>query len=73
MIKEITAKYDAEKIEKKVTQFWEESDAYLRTRERRKTGKKFFLLTAPHTLPDTFIWGQPGTRSSKIPFFAITP
>lgn len=47
MIKEITAKYDAEKIEKKVTQFWEDSDAYLRTRERRKTGKKFFFVDGP--------------------------
>jgi isoleucyl-tRNA synthetase len=47
MIKEITAKYDAEKIEKKVTQFWEDSDAYLKTRERRKTGKKLFFVDGP--------------------------
>ena len=47
MIKEITAKYDAEKIEKKVTQFWEDSDAYLKTRERRKTGKRLFFVDGP--------------------------
>ena len=73
MIKEITAKYDAEQIEKKVTQFWEDSDAYRKTREHRKTGKRLFLLTDPRIRPDTFIWGLPGTRSSKIPFSAITP
>lgn len=43
MIKEITAKYNAEQIEKKVTQFWEDSDAYRKTREHRKTGKRLFF------------------------------
>lgn len=47
MIKEITAKYNAEKIEKKVTQFWEDSDAYHKTRERRKSGKRLFFVDGP--------------------------
>ncbi len=47
MIKEITAKYDAEKIEKEVTQFWEDSDAYRKTREHRKTGKRLFFVDGP--------------------------
>jgi isoleucyl-tRNA synthetase len=47
MIKEITAKYDAGQIEKKVTQFWKESDAYQKTREHRKTGKKLFFVDGP--------------------------
>ncbi len=47
MIKEITAKYNAEKIEKKVTQFWDDSDAYLKTRERRKSGKRLFFVDGP--------------------------
>jgi isoleucyl-tRNA synthetase len=47
MIKEITAKYDAEQIEKKVTQFWEDSDAYRKTREHRKTGKRLFFVDGP--------------------------
>ncbi|MDD3041406.1 MAG: isoleucine--tRNA ligase [Methanosarcinaceae archaeon] len=47
MIKEITAKYEAEQIEQKVTQFWDETDAYRRTRERRKTGKKLFFVDGP--------------------------
>ncbi|ALK05944.1 MAG: isoleucyl-tRNA synthetase [Methanosarcina sp. 795] len=47
MIKEITAKYNAEQIEKKVTQLWEDSEAYQKTREHRKTGKKLFLVDGP--------------------------
>ncbi|MGA9189013.1 MAG: isoleucine--tRNA ligase [Methanosarcina sp.] len=47
MIKEITAKYDAEQIEKKVTEFWEDSDAYRKTREHRKTGKRLFFVDGP--------------------------
>lgn len=47
MIKEITAKYNAEEIEQKVTQFWDESDAYRKTREHRKTGKKLFFVDGP--------------------------
>jgi isoleucyl-tRNA synthetase len=47
MIKEIIAKYDAERIETKVMQFWEDSDAYLKTRELRKTGRKFFFVDGP--------------------------
>ena len=47
MIKEITAKYNAEQIEKKVTQLWEDSEAYQKTREHRKTGKKLFFVDGP--------------------------
>ena len=47
MIKEIIAKYDAGRIEKKVMQFWEDSDAYLKTRELRKIGRKFFFVDGP--------------------------
>jgi isoleucyl-tRNA synthetase len=47
MIKEITAKYNAEQIEKKVTQLWEDSDAYRKTRENRKTGKRLFFVDGP--------------------------
>lgn len=47
MIKEITAKYDADKIENEVTQFWEDSDAYRKTREHRKTGKRLFFVDGP--------------------------
>ncbi len=47
MIKEITAKYNAEKIETKVTQFWEDNDAYRKTREHRKTGKRLFFVDGP--------------------------
>lgn len=47
MIKEITAKYNAEQIEKRVTQLWEDSDAYRKTRENRKTGKRLFFVDGP--------------------------
>ena len=47
MIKEIISKYDAGRIEKKVMQFWEDSDAYLKTRELRKIGRKFFFVDEP--------------------------
>jgi isoleucyl-tRNA synthetase len=47
MIKEITAKYNAEQIEKKVTQLWEDNDAYRKTRENRKTGKRLFFVDGP--------------------------
>ncbi len=47
MIKEITAKYNAGQIEQKVTQFWEDSDAYRKTREHRKPGKKLFFVDGP--------------------------
>ncbi|HEY3361830.1 MAG TPA: isoleucine--tRNA ligase [Methanosarcina sp.] len=47
MIKEITAKYNAENIEKKVTQLWEDNDAYRKTRENRKTGKRLFFVDGP--------------------------
>ncbi len=47
MIKEIISKYDAGRIEKKVMQFWEDSDAYLKTRELRKIGRKFFFVDGP--------------------------
>ena len=47
MIKEITARYDANEMEKKVMQLWKESDAYRKTREHRKTGKKLFFVDGP--------------------------
>jgi isoleucyl-tRNA synthetase len=47
MIKEIISKYDAGRIEKKVMQFWKDSDAYLKTRELRKIGRKFFFVDGP--------------------------
>ncbi|MCQ1536857.1 isoleucine--tRNA ligase [Methanosarcina sp. KYL-1] len=47
MIKEITAKYDADQIEQKVMQLWDESDAYRKTREHRKTGKRLFFVDGP--------------------------
>ena len=43
MIKEITAKYDAEQIEKKVTQFWEDSDAYRQNPGAPQNRKKAFF------------------------------
>ncbi|HII93309.1 MAG TPA: isoleucine--tRNA ligase [Methanosarcina sp.] len=47
MIKEITAKYNAEQIEKKITELWKDSDAYRKTREHRKTGKRLFFVDGP--------------------------
>jgi len=73
MIKEITAKYNAEQIEKKITQLWKDSDAYRKTREHRKTGKRLFFVDGPRIRPDISTWELPGIRSLKIPFFAITP
>ncbi|WNY24993.1 isoleucine--tRNA ligase [Methanolapillus millepedarum] len=47
MLQEISDKYDTEKIEQEVHQFWRENDAYLKTRESRRLGKKFFFVDGP--------------------------
>ncbi|WNY27163.1 isoleucine--tRNA ligase [Methanolapillus ohkumae] len=47
MFQEISDKYDTGKIEQEINQFWRENDAYLKTREGRKAGKKFFFVDGP--------------------------
>jgi len=46
-LQEITSKYNPNEIEKKTHAFWEETDAYSKVREHRKTGKKFFFVDGP--------------------------
>ncbi|MBN2488561.1 MAG: class I tRNA ligase family protein, partial [Methanosarcinaceae archaeon] len=46
-LQEITSKYNANEIEKKIQAFWEETDAYAKVREHRKGGKKFFFVDGP--------------------------
>ncbi len=46
-LQEITSKYNANEIEKKIQAFWEETNAYAKVREYRKGGKKFFFVDGP--------------------------
>ena len=47
MIEEITNKYDPVKLESKIHDLWEKTDAYSKVRERRKGGKRFFFVDGP--------------------------
>ncbi|MDY0267117.1 MAG: isoleucine--tRNA ligase [Methanimicrococcus sp.] len=47
MLQEIPEKYDTKKVEEQVNRFWNENDAYRKTREGRKNGKKFFFVDGP--------------------------
>ena len=47
MLQEIPEKYDTKEVEKKISLFWQETDAYRKTRESRKLGKKFFFVDGP--------------------------
>ncbi|MBN2109949.1 MAG: isoleucine--tRNA ligase [Methanosarcinaceae archaeon] len=47
MIEEITNQYDPVKLEKKIHDLWEKTDAYSKVRERRKGGKRFFFVDGP--------------------------
>ena len=47
MLQEIPEKYDTKKIEEQINLFWKETDAYRKTREGRKTGKRFFFVDGP--------------------------
>ena len=47
MIKQIRANYDAKAIEKDVQRYWAETDAYLKTKELRSSGEKFYFVDGP--------------------------
>ncbi|MBZ3934847.1 isoleucine--tRNA ligase [Methanimicrococcus blatticola] len=47
MLQEIPEKYETKKVEEQINQFWNETDAYHKTREGRKNGKKFFFVDGP--------------------------
>ena len=47
MLEEITNQYSPEKLERKIQDFWEKSDAYSKVREHRRGGKKFFFVDGP--------------------------
>lgn len=47
MIKQIRANYDAKAIEKDVKEFWDITDAYLRTKEHRADGERFYFVDGP--------------------------
>lgn len=47
MLKEITYKYNANEIEKKIQSFWEEINAYNTVREKRRGAKRFFFVDGP--------------------------
>lgn len=47
MIKQIRANYDAKSIENDVQRYWDEKDAYLKTKELRANGKKFYFVDGP--------------------------
>ncbi|MEA1984684.1 MAG: isoleucine--tRNA ligase [Euryarchaeota archaeon] len=47
MIKEVADQYNANEIEKKVHEFWEDNDAYSKVREHRRGAKKFFFVDGP--------------------------
>ena len=47
MLQEIPEKYETKKVEEQVNRFWRETDAYRKTREGRKNGKKFFFVDGP--------------------------
>lgn len=47
MLQEIPEKYETKKIEEQINLFWNETDAYHKTREGRRNGKKFFFVDGP--------------------------
>ncbi|MDK2834506.1 MAG: isoleucyl-tRNA synthetase [Methanolobus sp.] len=47
MLEEITSQYSPEKLERKIQDFWEKSDAYSKVREHRRGGKRFFFVDGP--------------------------
>jgi isoleucyl-tRNA synthetase len=47
MLDEITNQYSPEKLERKIQDFWEKSDAYSKVREHRRGGKRFFFVDGP--------------------------
>ena len=47
MIKQVRANYDAPTIEKEIQEKWISEDAYLKTKESRKDGEKFYFLDGP--------------------------
>jgi isoleucyl-tRNA synthetase len=47
MIKEVTDQYNAQKIEEKVHNFWEDNHAYMKVREHRRGEKRFFFVDGP--------------------------
>src|SRR6056297_1371190 len=47
MIKEVTDQYNAQKIEEKVHNFWEDNQAYMKVREHRRGEKRFFFVDGP--------------------------
>lgn len=47
MISEVTGQYNAEEVEERVQEFWEEHDIYTKTRAKRKGGRRFFFVDGP--------------------------
>jgi len=47
MITPIRANYDAKGIEKDIQEYWKANNAYEKTREARKGGKKFYFVDGP--------------------------
>ena len=47
MIKQIRANYDAKGIERDVQAYWDETDAYHRTKELRESGERFYFVDGP--------------------------
>ena len=47
MIKQIRANYDAKGIEKDVQAYWDETDAYHKTKEYRADGERFYFVDGP--------------------------
>ena len=47
MIKQIRANYDAKGIEKDVQAYWDETDAYHKTKEHRADGERFYFVDGP--------------------------
>jgi isoleucyl-tRNA synthetase len=72
MIKEITAKYNAEQIEKKVTRSGKTAMPIGKPVSIANRKRLFFVDGPPYTTGHIH-WGLPGTRSLKIPFSAIIP
>ena len=47
MIKQIRANYDAKGIERDVQAYWDETDAYHKTKEHRAEGERFYFVDGP--------------------------
>ena len=47
MIKQIRANYDAKGIERDVQAYWDETDAYHKTKEHRANGERFYFVDGP--------------------------